>query len=269
MKRDLTDFERLRAQELLVSRATEGLSGDERDELAGYGAEAIESFEEAAAIVDVMTLPREPLPPDLADKIFMAAIGVKTSPTTAPAVPAVAAVFTRSLPAVPRPVSARPPSSRRSRMLLFAGWAVAAAAAVFAIVGWSSRGAEQPAAISPMASRDDLARTPDSITLRWAGETAGDVVWSAARQRGVIRISGLAANDPRTSRYQVWLFDGARDERYPVDGGLFDAVAPEASVVVTPRIPIDRLTRVLITAEAPNGVVVSDRSRVIASTVGR
>jgi Anti-sigma-K factor rskA len=265
MKRGLTDFEQVRAQELLVTRATEGLADAERDELAALGAEGIESFEETAAIVDLATLPREPLPPALAETIFRAAIGAKASPTTAPAVPAVPAVFTRTLPAVPTPAQ-RPP--RRSRTLLVAGWAMAAAAAVFAVVGWSSRGGDR-AMPAPMATRTEIASTQDSITLRWAADLQGDVVWSSTKQHGVLRISGLAGNDPKASRYQVWLFDRARDERYPVDGGLFDATGTEIAITFAPRIPIDDLTRVMITAETPRGVVVSDRQRVIATTAAR
>jgi Anti-sigma-K factor rskA len=267
MRRELTDFERLRAQELLVSRATEGLDDDERDELDGYGANGIGGFDDAAAFVDVVTLPRASLPPALADKIFKAAVGVIKSSTTAPAVPAVAATFTRSLPAVFGP--ARPVTNRRSRTLLFAGWAMAAAAAVLAVIAWSSRGDGRSEAPSPMGMRTELTHAPDSTVFRWEGSLAGDVVWSGARQHGVIQIRGLAPNDPQVSRYQVWLVDQTRDERYPVDGGLFDTSATETVFAFTPRIAVGRLTQVVITAEGPKGVVVSDRARVVASTAGR
>ena len=50
----------------------------------------------------------------------------------------------------------------------------------------------------------------------------GEVVWSAAEQRGYLRIAGLPVNDPKARQYQLWIFDARRDERYPVDSGVFD-----------------------------------------------
>jgi len=78
------------------------------------------------------------------------------------------------------------------------------------------------------------------VTLPWkstedvaAKGASGDVVWSSAKQQGYMRIRGLAANDPVRSQYQLWIFDEARDERYPVDGGVFD-VDPTTSEVIVP-----------------------------------
>lgn len=49
-----------------------------------------------------------------------------------------------------------------------------------------------------------------------------DVVWSTRAQRGVMRLIGLKSNDARRWQYQLWIFDKTRDQRYPVDGGVFD-----------------------------------------------
>jgi len=46
----------------------------------------------------------------------------------------------------------------------------------------------------------------------------GDVVWDRRAQRGFLLLRGFVPNDPARSRYQLWIFDGARDDRYPVDG---------------------------------------------------
>ena len=40
-----------------------------------------------------------------------------------------------------------------------------------------------------------------------------------------MRFRGLAANNPTQIQYQLWMFDAERDERYPVDGGVFDVPA--------------------------------------------
>lgn len=152
---------------------------------------------------------------------------------------------------------------------MFAGWMTALAAAAVATGLWFTRGDQAPAApASPAAARSALIATvDDAITTVWEGSSlGGDVTWSPRRQQGFVRLRGLPANAPADTRYQLWIFDGARDERFPVDGGLFDAApaGAETIVAITPRIPIGRATRFMITAEGAAGAVVSDRQRVIA-----
>jgi anti-sigma-K factor RskA len=109
------------------------------------------------------------------------------------------------------------------------------------------------------------------VTLAWSATqdaaatgARGDVVWSASRQEGYMRFSGLAANDPAVSQYQLWVFDRERDERYPVDGGVFDIPAGGAEVVVPidTRVPVASATLFAVTVETPGGVVVSSRERI-------
>lgn len=92
----------------------------------------------------------------------------------------------------------------------------------------------------------------------------GDVVWDAASQTGYMRFVGLRRNDPAFEQYQLWIFDAARDERYPVDGGVFD-VRGDGELVVPIRaaLTVNRPRLFAITLERPGGVVVSDRSRVV------
>ena len=74
-------------------------------------------------------------------------------------------------------------------------------------------------------------------------------------------IGGLAANDPTELQYQLWIFDAERDERYPVDGGVFD-IAPEGGTAVIPiraTLPVETAALFAVTVEPPGGVVVSDR----------
>lgn len=111
----------------------------------------------------------------------------------------------------------------------------------------------------------------DVVNLTWkgtedaaaAGGVGGDVVWSHAAQRGYMRFSGLAANDPDVEQYQLWIFDETRPEATPVDGGVFD-VPSEGEVVVPirPALNVGKAHLFAVTVEKAGGVVVSDRSRI-------
>jgi hypothetical protein len=94
----------------------------------------------------------------------------------------------------------------------------------------------------------------------------GDVVWSDARQEGYLRFRGLPANDPKRYQYQLWIFDAGRDERFPVDGGVFDIarVTADGDVIVPIRakLPVGRPGLFAVTRERPGGVVVSDRKEI-------
>jgi hypothetical protein len=96
-------------------------------------------------------------------------------------------------------------------------------------------------------------------------EVTGDVVWDARTQTGYMRFVGLRRNDPSNEQYQLWIFDGRRDERYPVDGGVFD-VGGEGDEVIVPiraNLPVGSPLAFAVTIERPGGVVVSDRNRVV------
>jgi anti-sigma-K factor RskA len=76
----------------------------------------------------------------------------------------------------------------------------------------------------------------------------------------------LKPNDPTEHQYQLWIFDGERDERYPVDGGVFNVPAGAAEVVVPIRaaVLVHAAKAFAITIEKPGGVVVSEREHVVA-----
>lgn len=118
---------------------------------------------------------------------------------------------------------------------------------------------------------DWLLEQPElSVTALAAGgdttgnDAAGDVLWSEEEQRGYMMLRGLKPNDPAVEQYQLWIFDTSRDERFPVDGGVFDVPSGQADVVVPidAALPVDRPSLYAITVEQPGGVVVSDRSRI-------
>lgn len=96
-------------------------------------------------------------------------------------------------------------------------------------------------------------------------QVRGDVVWDANRQEGYLRFTGLRRNDPALEQYQLWIFDGRRDARYPIDGGVFDSGNQEQEVVIPIRaaLPVGSPQLFAVTLEKPGGVVVSDRRRVV------
>jgi anti-sigma-K factor RskA len=146
------------------------------------------------------------------------------------------------------------------------GWAAGWAAAVLlgtALVFSLSRGAgvqadrPQVSAAAPVIA---MQKTEDPL----CAAASGEIVWDEAAQRGRLVVTGLEPNDPTRLQYQLWIFDATRDERFPVDGGLFD-VPPSGRVVldVRPPVPIREPTLFAVTVEPPGGSVVSDRRIVL------
>ncbi len=78
-----------------------------------------------------------------------------------------------------------------------------------------------------------------------------------------MRIRGLAANDPKAAQYQLWIFDGKRDQAHPVDGGVFDVVDGEVVVPIRAAIQVFEPKLFAVTVERPGGVVVSKRERIV------
>ena len=102
---------------------------------------------------------------------------------------------------------------------------------------------------------------------------SGDVVWNANEQKGYMRFRGLAKNDRNANVYQLWIFDKTRDDKYPVDGGVFDvrvgATRGEVLVAIDAKLPVHDAFAFAITKEKPGGVVVSEkRPEQIVAAVG-
>lgn len=138
-------------------------------------------------------------------------------------------------------------------------------------------GTSKPVAVEPSAAEKRarlVAEAKDVVKVAWSptkdaagqGET-GEVVWSNERQEGYMTFRSVAKNDPSKSQYQLWIFDGERDERYPVDGGVFDVDASTGEVVVpiSAKVKVAKPTLFAVTVEAPGGVVVSKRERIVVA----
>jgi hypothetical protein len=158
----------------------------------------------------------------------------------------------------------------------------AAACLLLAVIGWWPRLAnlahDASHGVSPLLSsaekgREHLLQSADGRLGRWswthesgvAAEVQGEVVWDGSRQEGYLTLSGLPANE-HARQYQLWIFDAERDERYPVDGGVFDVPAGQLklTVPIRPALRVHRPVAFAVTLEPAGGVVVSDRSHLMA-----
>ncbi len=272
MSRSVSDCERLR--ELLIDEALEGLSeGEARElrELLPEGAEPDSSYSHTAAAVALSMLAPEPLPAHLTAELLRA--GVERRSQVDHLVPA--------LPLTPPDLPAVPPQPRPPRRRPSVAWLAAAVGLGLAVTSLVLRPPPRvievvgppPSPPPPAAARAELLRTArDVVTLPWtrtqdpAGQTVtGDVVWSNAAQRGYMRFRGLPRNDKAALQYQLWIFDKKRDQRYPVDGGVFDSSGDEIIVPITAKILIHAPTLFAVTVEKPSGVVVSQRERIVVT----
>ncbi|MCA9640320.1 MAG: anti-sigma factor [Polyangiaceae bacterium] len=170
----------------------------------------------------------------------------------------------------------------------YLGWAAAAVALLVTAAVLSQRPTEPVAALppqvpsvepvvdaapppTPVEERQALLEGGQAVKLSWsatkdeaASGASGDVVWSGARQVGYMRFKGLKPNDPKEAQYQLWIFAKGQDERYPVDGGVFDVDSSgEVVVAIDPKLHVDEPTLFAVTVEKPGGVVVSKRERIV------
>ncbi|MEZ4234000.1 MAG: anti-sigma factor [Polyangiaceae bacterium] len=173
-------------------------------------------------------------------------------------------------------------------LVRYLGWMAAAAAlvVVWFVLGKRSEPQvsvtpppEPPSAVpsvpapppTPEEQRAELLKHEDARKLAWSATkdeaakgASGDVVWSSHAQQGYMRFKGLEPNDPKRSQYQLWIFSKDQDERYPVDGGVFDVDSSgEVVVAIDPKLHVDEPTLFAITVEKPGGVVVSKRERIV------
>jgi hypothetical protein len=158
-------------------------------------------------------------------------------------------------------------------------WILAAVCLGLAVGGWWPRlvdlesGAASGSSVGQWhakLARDRMLASPHRVGhWPWSGGaegSAGDIVWDNARQRGFLRLQHFVANDPTSARYQLWIFDAARDDRYPVDGGVFDVPPGREEVVIPVRasLPVLRPVAFAVTVEGARGAVVSEREKVVA-----
>jgi hypothetical protein len=130
-----------------------------------------------------------------------------------------------------------------------------------------------PAPLTPAEERAAMLAKSGSVKVTLgptkdpaAKGVSGDVVWDPVTQKGFLHFVGLASNDPAVQQYQLWIFDAARDQRYPIDGGVFDvpANANEVVIPINASLAVSKAAAFAVTVEKPGGVVVSARQHVVA-----
>ncbi|MDB6086119.1 MAG: Anti-sigma-K factor rskA [Gammaproteobacteria bacterium] len=273
--------------DLLIKQVTEGLTPDEQREL-----ERLDS-----TVADTLL-------PDLERAAAAIALGATASATEQlpPSLQARIEQQAQTFLAEHRPVefkaARQPPAAEPLKVSRAgaAGWIAAAACLLLAVFGWL-RPLQPPSAPpaadvhvtappapvppapeipqappSPAEERAALMARPDTMKVNLgatkdpiAAGVSGDAVWDPVTQRGFLHFAGLPPNDPNVHQYQIWIFDGARDKRYPVDGGVFDVPANASEVVIPIRAAL--LVRAAkgfaVTVEKPGGVVVSGLHHVV------
>jgi len=278
--------------DLLVKQVTEGLSAAEQRELDAMDGALVtqesQSFERAAAAATLAGITPVELPAALRAQLQRQGEAQLATGTV------VALRDPRAASSPAAPVVAPPVTASRSGTW---GWLAAAACLVLAVLGWvrspptaptiATNDTVAPSAVptqpsvppesvappTPAEERTAMLAQADSIkvTLGATKDPAavgvtGDVVWDPASQKGFVHFVGLATNDPQVRQYQIWVFDGTRDKRYPVDGGVFDVPADQSEVVIPihAALSIRQAKAFAITVEKPGGVVVSGLGHVVA-----
>lgn len=182
------------------------------------------------------------------------------------------------------PVKHQHPSTRKPApsfsLQSKAGWFAAAASVLIAVAGWWPRleNVDQPSPDVPAVAtvlkqeREKLLAQQGVVQRTWqttqdpaASGVTGDVVWDPKSQNGYVRFRGMQANNANQQQYQLWIFDGTRDERYPVDGGVFDIPAGQSEVIIPIKAKLEIRDPALfaVTIEKPGGSVVSTRDRIV------
>jgi hypothetical protein len=266
------DNERL--AELFVNQATEGLSPAEQRELkdllqAHPDADAESIEQTAAALFLAGDWQEEPMPQEIRSRLDAVAANYSSETRFA------------AISKLPLNTTDRvKPGGQKNGL----AWFAAAAAIAIAVVAWWPRLQtlqDRQVDLLTQASLD--LGTLSAIRERFVAESSpllrpwtktedvagqgvtGDIVWDTASQTGYMRFAGLPVNDPQEVQYQLWIFDATRDERYPVDGGVFNipAGAREVVVPILAKLQVRDPSLFAITMEKPGGAVVSARERIV------
>ncbi len=290
-----------RLVELLVQRAVDGLNSSERAELKQLLSEEryvdAGRFEYTAASLllagDVEAHATDDMPDSLRDRLMdqadtFVASSMSAPPRQSSGQPRVISIAGRSRTATASPTvkpstssqSAPRAPSKSANWQGKVGWFAAAASVLIALVGWWPRmqtGDDPMMVQTPVVStleqeRQELLSQQGVLQRTWqttqdpaASGVTGDVVWDPRSQNGYLRFRGLQANNSDQQQYQLWIFDGTRDERYPVDGGVFDIPPGQREVIIpiTAKLQIRDPAMFAVTIEKSGGSVVSSRDRIV------
>jgi hypothetical protein len=263
-----------RIEELFADRAVQPLSAEEQHELERLLADSGDrghidagEFDRAAAAIDLALGARrhEPMPAALRDRI---GAGASLSATQ------FRSAHHRAIADGARALTGTPRVVARSSVVLWSGWIAAAAVLAFTSLLLFGRSQWKKVANPPGSQLVEAVNAAsDKLAVPWkptddpdGKSVRGEIVWSSALQSGFMRFTGLPKNDPATHQYQLWIFDTNQDERYPIDGGVFDVSSANGEVIVPIRaeLTVAWPKMFAVTKEKPGGVVVSAREHLVA-----
>jgi anti-sigma-K factor RskA len=277
----MTEEQRDLLFDLLTKKAVHGLDAAEQEQLARFDSDVVEaefrSLEITAAAINMAELPEfEPMPDHLFARVIESSNEFVAKPeaveTTAPWPPAEERTITYAEP-------------ERASMPWFGwlGWAAAAAASIALVFNvfvdrpTTTEVAKQvpPAQqqpVTPEELRSQLLASATAVKAEWSAgnvkeiaQITGDVVWSDDKQTGYMRFRGLPVNDANKEQYQLWIFEDAKLEDHPKDGGVFDIPADGEVIIPINAKLLTKAPKVFaITIEQPGGVVVSNRGKIAA-----
>ena len=274
--------------DLLVQKAVYGLVPGQAEELdsimdqlsltddAGFEA-VIGALDSGFAGMDLAGWDAE-LPTHLQDQVLSEAADYVDGPVPATQTQTRRTKYVSPAAEAPRP---QPPRAKVSRI----GWnarekflglvaAASLAVAVLSLAG-ALRTADQatePVALSQTTNQqlESLVATTGTQRFGWSNPTndpavadlGGEVVWNDAEQKGFMVFEGLQVNDPTQQQYQLWIFDTARNDALPVDGGVFDIDSSGQVIIpIDSKLSITQAKAFAVTLEKPGGVVQSKRER--------
>lgn len=281
----MNNSEQEKMLDLLIAKATTGLSTEEENQLRELEEVFPEfkddlTFEFTAATIGLVDLKaEEPLPAHLQSKILADADKYFAPETNETPNPAASTAETEE--EYQKTFAFEPKSSIWQSL----GWLVAAFACVALAVNlWMTRtgtpsetAQNPPAQITPtptpsLAQQRQmlLASANDVVQKSWTDidpeqprDVQGDIVWSNSQQKGYLRFRNLPINDKTKEAYQLWIFDDT--QKHPIDGGVFNAdQSGEIIIPIDPKLKVEKPTMFAVTAEKPGGVVVSAQEKVMA-----
>ncbi|MBX3293443.1 MAG: anti-sigma factor [Acidobacteria bacterium] len=279
----MTEEQRDLLFDLLTKKVLYGLEPSEEQQLAEFDQSVVEaefrSLEITTAAINMAELGDfEPMP----DHLF-----ARVSESASEWMPNAAAEEAETAPAwqpaEDRGITYAEPERPSLGWFGWLGWAAAAAASIaLALNLFVYRPATpevakqeppaQPQPITPADLRAQLLTAPNAVKAEWSAgnvkeiaQITGDVVWSDDKQTGYMRFRGLPVNDANKEQYQLWIFEDAKLEAHPKDGGVFDVTADGEVIVPINAKLLTKSPKVFaITIEPPGGVVVSKREKIAA-----
>ena len=277
---DRSEDQRDRMFDLLIQRATTGLSETEQQEIDHLvtnfeNPQELERFEAVAAAFDlsISSVDQEIMPTEIHDRLLFSAGAFFERPTARSVDSAVLEIDHDPEKSNVQLNKRQSTNSIRWREIV--AIAVTAASLMLLLSGFNPFSQNNDPTMVSIGERFDrliASRPSDLIEVNWtpvhANSVSGKVIWSDAMQEGYMLFSGMKINDPDVEQYQLWIFDNDPSQATPTDGGVFDIsksdIRPDGSALIPIKasVPVERAVQFAVTVEKTGGVYVSKRKNI-------